>query len=144
MSTGFSADDLPTKTGPEPLRPARPVELAHIPPFRIASMEVRPASREVVRGSRREILEPKVMQVLVTLASVRGEIMSRDDLIAACWEGRAVSDDAINRVLSRLRALARTFGAFQVETITKVGYRLVGSVTKLDNAGALDRPFENN
>ena len=136
MSTGFSADDLPTRS-PEPLRPARPVELAHIPPFRIASLEVRPASREVVRGSRREILEPKVMQVLVTLASVRGEIMSRDDLIAACWEGRAVSDDAINRVLSRLRALARTFGAFQVETIVKVGYRLV------ELGGAVHPPAES-
>lgn len=113
------------EAGPEPLRPARPVDLAHIRTFRIGLVEVRPASREVVRGSRREILEPRVMQVLVTLASAPGEIMSRDDLIAACWEGRAVSDDAINRVLSRLRALSRDFGSFQVETIVKVGYRLV-------------------
>ncbi len=112
-------------TEPGPLGRAGPVDLAHIRPFHIGPVEVRPASREVVRGARRETLEPRVMQVLVTLASVGGQIMSRDDLIAACWEGRAVSDDAINRVLSRLRALARTFGAFQLETIVKVGYRLV-------------------
>ncbi len=86
---------------------------------------MRPATREVIGGDRREVLEPLVMQVLVTLASARSEILSRDDLIAACWEGRAVTDDAINRVLSRLRALARQFEAFRVETITKVGYRLV-------------------
>ena len=67
------------------------------------------------------------MQVLVALAAARGETLTRDDLIDACWEGRAVTDDAINRVLSRLRALARDFGTFQVETITKVGYRLVGN-----------------
>jgi tetratricopeptide (TPR) repeat protein len=65
------------------------------------------------------------MQVLVALANARGEILSRDDLIDACWGGRAVSDDALNRVLSRLRALARKFEGFQVETITKVGYRLI-------------------
>ena len=110
----------------ESFRAVCPVVLARIRPFRIGNVEVRPASREVVGGDRREVLEPRVMQVLVALASARGEILSRDDLISACWEGRAVSDDAINRVLSRLRALARAFEAFQVETIIKVGYRLVG------------------
>lgn len=65
------------------------------------------------------------MQVLVVLAAANGTILSRDDLIAACWDGRAVTDDAVNRVISRLRALARTFGGFEVETITKVGYRLI-------------------
>ena len=79
----------------------------------------------MARGEHREVLEPLVMQVLVALASARGETMSRDDLIAACWGGRAVTDDAINRVISRLRALAREFGGFRVETITKVGYRLI-------------------
>ncbi len=113
------------KAGSEPVRPVRPVDLARVRPFRMASIEVRPASREVVCGDRREVLEPRVMQVLVALAFARGEILTRDDLIAACWGGRAVSDDAINRVLSRLRALARDFATFQVETIIKVGYRLV-------------------
>jgi len=79
----------------------------------------------MVRGEQHEVLEPLVMQVLVALASAAGETLSRDDLIAACWGGRAVTDDALNRVMSRLRALARRFGGFHVETITKVGYRLV-------------------
>ena len=126
MNDRFSADDLPTFGVGPATRPVRPVDLAHIRPFRIGAVEVRPATLEIVGGSHRETLEPRVMQVLIALAGARGEILSRDDLIAACWEGRAVSDDAINRVLSRLRALARTFEAFQVETITKVGYRLVG------------------
>jgi DNA-binding winged helix-turn-helix (wHTH) protein/tetratricopeptide (TPR) repeat protein len=112
-------------------RAAPAVDLAHIRPFHIGSAEVRPASREVACGSLRESLEPRVMQVLVTLARARGAILSRDDLIAACWDGRAVSDDAINRVLSRLRALARKFEAFQIETVVKVGYRLVGQVEGL-------------
>ena len=103
-----------------------PIDLAHIRPFRIGSMEVRPASREMIAGERREVLEPLVMQVLIALARARGEIMSRGDLIDACWGGRAISDDAINRVISRLRALSRDFGGLQVETIVKVGYRLVG------------------
>ncbi|WP_297695100.1 hypothetical protein, partial [Phenylobacterium sp.] len=47
------------------------------------------------------VLEPRVMQVLVALARERGEIVSRDDLIASCWAGRIVGEDAINRCTFR-------------------------------------------
>jgi Tfp pilus assembly protein PilF len=58
---------------------------------------------------------------------VKGVTLSRDDLIDACWGGRAISDDAISRVISRLRGLGKAFGSFQVETIPKIGYRLVAN-----------------
>jgi DNA-binding winged helix-turn-helix (wHTH) protein len=125
MNDRFSADDLPTGQRSTPTRSPWPIDLAHVRPFRLGGAEIRPASREVLAGDRRDVLEPLVMQVLVALASARGETLSRDDLIAACWGGRAVTDDALNRVLSRLRALSRAFGSFQIETITKVGYRLI-------------------
>jgi DNA-binding winged helix-turn-helix (wHTH) protein/tetratricopeptide (TPR) repeat protein len=103
------------------------VVLAHSAAFRIGAAEARPATRELIGPATREVIEPRVMQVLVALADARGEILSRDDLIASCWEGRIVGEDAINRVLSKLRKLGDTVaaGSFGVETITKVGYRLV-------------------
>jgi DNA-binding winged helix-turn-helix (wHTH) protein/tetratricopeptide (TPR) repeat protein len=125
MNDRFSADDLPRKGGSAARASPWPIDLAHTRPFHLGPIEVRPASRELVFGERREVLEPLVMQVLVALANARGEILSREDLIDACWGGRAVSDDAINRVISRLRALGRDLGGFSVETVTKVGYRLV-------------------
>ena len=139
MNDRFSADDLPTGQRSTPTRSPWPIDLAHVRPFRLGGAEIRPASREVLAGDRRDVLEPLVMQVLVALASARGETLSRDDLIAACWGGRAVTDDALNRVLSRLRALSRESGSFRIETITKVGYRLV--VDGADDAGdARTRP----
>ena len=125
MNDRFSADVLLRRPGSPPSRSPWPIDLAHLSPFCLGEVEIRPASREIVSGERREVLEPLVMQVLVTLASARGETLSRDDLIAACWGGRCVTDDAVNRVMSRLRSLARGFGGFEVETITKVGYRLI-------------------
>src|SRR3546814_6836414 len=67
------------------------------------------------------------MQVLLALAEARSEIVRREDLTERCWEGRIVGEDAINRVLSRLRRVAEGIGedSFRIETITKVGYRLV-------------------
>ncbi len=102
------------------------VELARTPDFQLASMQVRPSMREVEINGGREQLEPRVMQVLVALARARGGVVSRDDLIESCWDGRIVGDDSIQRCLVRLRKLAEASeGAFQIETVTRVGYRLV-------------------
>ena len=125
MNAGHSADKVLTNRAAAPLRGPWPIDLAHTRSFRLGDVEVQPATREVVRDGRRLTLDPKIMEVLVVLAAADGAILSRDDLITACWGGRAVTDDAINRVISRLRAVSRDIGGFEVETITKVGYRLV-------------------
>jgi DNA-binding winged helix-turn-helix (wHTH) protein/tetratricopeptide (TPR) repeat protein len=103
------------------------VILAHEPPFQIGDLSVHPATRQIQHGERRDTLEPRVMQVLVALARADGAIVTRDELAQSCWDGRIVGDDSINRVLSRIRRVAADFaaGGFTVETITKVGYRLV-------------------
>ena len=121
----------------------RPIDLAHTPSFEIGPVKVLPATREVVGEQRSEVLEPLVMQVLVALHSARGATLSRDDLIDICWGGRAVTDDALNRVITRLRALARDFGSFRVETITKVGYRLIAieQGSSKERGPAVDRRF---
>ncbi len=103
------------------------MNLAREPGFRLGSLEVRPSTRELIHPGGRESLEPRVMSVLIALVQAKGEVVTRDDLSAQCWEGRIVSDDAINRVLSRIRKLSELTGGrdFTLETITKVGYRLV-------------------
>ncbi|MDG2533226.1 winged helix-turn-helix domain-containing protein [Sphingomonas sp. HITSZ_GF] len=104
------------------------IDLAHEAPFRLGTLEVRPALRQLARDDCMEdVLEPRVMQVLVALARADGAIVSRDDLTRSCWEGRVVGEDAINRVVSRLRRAAEGIGqgSFRIETITKVGYRLL-------------------
>lgn len=67
------------------------------------------------------------MQVLLALVAAGGDIVRREDLTERCWDGRVVGEDAINRVISRLRRVSETIGdgSFRIETISKVGYRLV-------------------
>lgn len=119
-----------------------PVILAHEQPFRIGAAEVRPATREVLLAGRASIIEPRVMQLLVALHRANGAVVSKDDLATLCWEGRIVGEDAINRVVSRLRAVAekQAGGQFRVETITKVGYRLISTDKSPDAAIQVDRP----
>ncbi len=63
---------------------AEKVSLAHAPPFSVGAVSVRPATREVQTTNGRVVLEPRVMQVFVALARANGEVVTRDDLIAAC------------------------------------------------------------
>jgi DNA-binding winged helix-turn-helix (wHTH) protein len=111
-----------------------PIVLAHEQAFTIADVEVRPATREIVNAGSIAILEPRVMQLLVALHRAEGGVVSKNDLSQLVWEGRIVGEDAINRVVSRLRAVAekQAGGVFRVETITKVGYRLVTAQLRRD------------
>jgi TolB-like protein/class 3 adenylate cyclase len=100
------------------------IDLAHEAPFTLGAAKVLPSTREVVAGDRTDILEPRVMQVLVALARRRGFVVSRNDLIASCWDGRIVGEDAINRAIAGVRRAGARSGGYAVETVVRVGYRL--------------------
>jgi DNA-binding winged helix-turn-helix (wHTH) protein/TolB-like protein len=100
------------------------IDLTRLEPFALGPLQICPAVREVVAGGERELIEPRVMQVLVALARRAGEVVSRDELITQCWAGRVVGDDAINRCVGRIRRLAETHGGFTLETLPRIGYRL--------------------
>ena len=112
---------------PWPLTRPQAGDLSKAQSFALGPLQVEPSLRTVTAGERSETLEPRVMRVLVALADAKGAVLSRDDLITHCWDGQIVGDNAINRVTSRLRAvLAELVGdAVKLETITKVGFRLV-------------------
>src|SRR5579872_291409 len=96
-------------------------------------MVVRPSNRMLEHGANREVLEPRVMQVLVALVQARWMVVSRDDLVRRCWDSRAVSEDAINRCIARLRRIAEGDDSrlFTIDTIPRVGYRLIAAETPL-------------
>ena len=125
------------------------VDLSREPDFRLGELEARPSRRELVTTNERTFLEPRVMQVLVALARRRGEVLSRDALISSCWEGRIVGDDAINACVAKVRRVGETTGAYAIETIPRVGYRLMASSAPVVEAPVSDEvllavlPFEN-
>lgn len=112
------------------------IDLVREPRFSLAGMQVSPPSRELLVGDAAVILQPRIMQVLIALARRRGDVVSRDDLILACWGGRAVGEDAINRCIQAIRRLAETHGGFAVQTVARVGYRLTETAPVANEAGA--------
>jgi DNA-binding winged helix-turn-helix (wHTH) protein len=103
------------------------VMLARERAFRLGGLCIDPATRQVSGPAGQWTLEPRVMQMLVALYRRRDEVVDREALLERCWGGVIVGDNAINRVVSRLRRLAADTGAFTIETIPRVGYRLTES-----------------
>jgi formylglycine-generating enzyme required for sulfatase activity/DNA-binding winged helix-turn-helix (wHTH) protein len=104
-----------------------PLELARELDFQLGKLRVHPSLCEVVNGGSLQSVEPRVMQALVALAQRKGIVVSRDELVQRCWSGMTVGDDAINRCIAKVRKLADLDGgrSFRVDTVTRVGYRLV-------------------
>ncbi|HEY1710713.1 MAG TPA: winged helix-turn-helix domain-containing protein, partial [Rhizomicrobium sp.] len=101
---------------------ANPIDLSMVADFSFGPVLVRPSLRRVDIGNRQEIIEPRVMQVLIALTRADGRVLSRDALIETCWGGRIVGDDTINRCIGKIRQLSELApGAFQVETIPRIG-----------------------
>jgi len=98
--------------------------------FRIGDVLVQPSLQRVVAAGAVSILEPKLMKVLVLLASRPGEVVTKEELFADVWEGAFVTEDVLTRAIGELR---RTFGDDAarprvIETIRKTGYRLIAPV----------------
>lgn len=72
------------------------------------------------------------MQVLLVLVGASGSVVSREDLHRICWGGVVVGEDSINRAVAEIRRIIRLTGAgFTLETIPRVGYRIVGETAPL-------------
>jgi DNA-binding winged helix-turn-helix (wHTH) protein len=101
--------------------------LAQEPDFQIGQLRVSPSACRIFAGADEVRVEAQTMAVLVVLARAGGATVTRDDLIEACWQGRIVTDDAITRTIAKVRGLARyvTPAPFVLETVPKVGYRLI-------------------
>lgn len=138
QSTSFSGEVLRFEPpGDRGLRAA--VLLADEQPFSLGKVRVDPAIRQIVYADNSsETLEPRVMEVLVAMHRADGVILTREDLTGACWHGIVVGEDAIQRVIQRLRKAAERSGrAFRIETITKVGYRLIVDGTVQSGVAAI-------
>jgi len=94
--------------------------------FIIARCRVKPFSNTLECDEKEISIEPRVMDLLVTLASRPEHVFSRDELVEQVWNGRLVSDEAVNRAVFELRKAFRQLNVRRevVSTVRKRGYRL--------------------
>jgi DNA-binding winged helix-turn-helix (wHTH) protein/TolB-like protein len=110
---------------------ARRIDLTVEPPFELGGARVDPRAREIRWGDELRRLQPLTLKVLVALHDRAGEVVTRDELVDRCWDGRFVGEDVINRCISLLRRVAAESGAFEIQTVPRAGYRLTEAPSAL-------------
>ena len=95
--------------------------------FQLGSWQINPRLNEVQHRGESVRLEPRMMQTLVVLARNAGQAVTRDQLMDAVWGHNHITDDTLNRVVSRLRKILSngTNDSVTIETLPRVGYRLI-------------------
>jgi DNA-binding winged helix-turn-helix (wHTH) protein/Tfp pilus assembly protein PilF len=98
--------------------------------LRIGEWGVDSAAGELSGASGAVRVEPKVMDLLLLLASQPGQVVTRERIMEALWPGLVVGEDSLARTVSKLRqALGDDAKSPRyVETISKRGYRLLAEV----------------
>ena len=99
-------------------------------PFRVGDWLAEPAWNRISRDGETAKLEPRVMRLLATLASVPGRPLLREQLLDSVWPDVTVNEEALSRAVSQLR---RALGddpksPRYVQTVHK-GYCLVAPVS---------------
>lgn len=101
--------------------------------LRIGACFVDVALREIQAGgnARPRRLTPKAMAVLTTLAARPGQVVSRDELLAAVWPDSLPTNDVVTQAITQLRKAfsADADRSDYIETIAKTGYRLLAPVS---------------
>lgn len=103
-----------------------PLALAGRADLRVGATTIRPSTRSLAAAGGSARIEPRVMQVLLALVDAQGTVRTREQLERLCWGGQIVGEDALNRAMFELRRALRAIAAdFGIETIPRVGYRLI-------------------
>jgi TolB-like protein/DNA-binding winged helix-turn-helix (wHTH) protein len=100
--------------------------------FMVGEWTVLPELNSLECDGRTVHLEPKVMQVLVTLAEHPGHVASKEHIFHRVWPDTFVSDEVLTRSVSELRKVFEDNPQKPkyIQTIPKGGYRLVAPVVR--------------
>lgn len=113
-----------------------PSAFRRAPPAAIGSFGVRAASNELIADDGEVIrLRPRLMDVLLRLAAAPGEVVTRQALLDDVWPRRVVADEVLSRAIAELRTALHDDAreSRYIETLPKIGYRLVAPVAQASN-----------
>jgi TolB-like protein/DNA-binding winged helix-turn-helix (wHTH) protein len=113
--------------------------------LRIGEWRVEPRSGQLLRAGQTARLDVRAMRLLMCLAERAGQVVSIDDLLNQVWPGVIVSPDSVYQAVASLR---RQLGddpkqPAYIETVPRLGYRMVATVSALENEGSLNQSIAN-
>jgi TolB-like protein len=113
--------------------------------FQDCSLDVE--RRELRRRTCLVPVEPQVLDLLQYLIRNRDHVVSKDELLAAVWNGRIVSESALSSRITAVRQAVGDSGEQQrlIRTVARKGFRFVGEIRErhtAEDAGSAKPPLE--
>src|SRR5262245_20540853 len=101
--------------------------------FRVNNCLIDIGAYEVRRDGQVVPIEPQVFDLLVLLIENRDRLVTKDEIFDRIWEGRAVSEAALNSRIKSVRQAIGDNGSAQevIRTVRQRGFRFVGPVSQL-------------
>lgn len=91
--------------------------------------------QEITRAGSKVSVQPQVLDLLLFLLESPDRVVSKDELIDAIWEGRAITDSALNARINAARKAVGDSGETQriIKTVPRKGYRIVADLSVGDS-----------
>jgi TolB-like protein len=88
--------------------------------------------QELRRGADLVAIEPQVFDLLLFLVRNRDRVVSKEDLVAKIWNGRAISDSTLSSRITIARQVIGDSGEEQrlIRTVARKGIRFIGEVSE--------------
>lgn len=92
--------------------------------YRFAGAELDLRARELRIDGQAVRTEMRVLKVLAALLARPGETLTKDELMAAAWPGRVITDGALTKAVMKLRQALGDDGQMIIRTVHGFGYRM--------------------
>jgi DNA-binding winged helix-turn-helix (wHTH) protein len=106
--------------------------------FYSANLRVDSSQNRIYLDNEEQVLQPKVMQLLLFLCAANGQTLSKELLNKLLWPNTQVGPDSLANTMTRLRRAlndSRKQPQF-VETVQRKGYRWLQPVKQVENTTA--------
>jgi transcriptional activator of cad operon len=114
--------------------------------LRIGDWYVNPAAGQISRNGETSRVEVRTMRLLVCLSELAGEVVSIDDLLDQVWSDVTVAPDSVYQAVTSLRRLLGDDSKqpTYIETVPRLGYRMVAKVSPWTNQSVTETGAETN
>src|SRR6516164_6409835 len=111
----------------------QPVKSLEHSVIQIGAWRVDPALDEISRDGQTTKLEPKMMQLLLSLAAHAGEVVSVEQLLDEVWKDVVVTPDSVYHAVATLRRVLgdNSKDPAYIVNVMRRGYRLIAPVVPL-------------
>jgi len=104
--------------------------------YGFGNLSLDPSCRELRRNGGLVAVEPQTFDLLLYLIENRHRVVSKDDLMAAIWKNRIVSESTLSSQIAVARQAVGDNGASQmlIRTLPRKGFRFVGKLFEREQA----------